>query len=55
MDEVSILHALKDLGIELMDLHARINAIEKKLEKGETVVDICTREGCCCESVKDDI
>ncbi len=55
MDEVSILHALKDLSIELMDLHARINAIEKRLEKGETVVDICTCDGCCCESVTDDI
>jgi hypothetical protein len=55
MDEVSILHALKDLGIELRDLHTRINAIEKRLEKGETVVDICTHEGCCCENVKDDI
>ena len=51
MDEVSILHALKDLGMELMDLHARICAIEKKFEKGETVVDRCTCDGCDCERV----
>lgn len=55
MDMENVLHALKDIGIELMDLHARINAIEKRLEKGETVVDICTCDGCSCESVKDDI
>lgn len=55
MELKDVLHALKDIGIELVELHARISAIEKKMKKGETVVDICTCDECCCESVKDDI
>lgn len=53
MDIDVILHALKDISIDILDLQERIIAIEKKLEKGETFVDICACEGCCCKSVKE--
>jgi uncharacterized protein with PhoU and TrkA domain len=46
MDEVTILHGLKDLAMEVTDLHDRINAIEKKLEKCKTLKHICACDEC---------
>ena len=46
MDEQAILHGLKDLVLEVTDLHARINAIEKKLEKCKTLKHICACYEC---------
>ena len=46
MDEVTILHGLKDVAMEVTDLHARINALEKKLEKCKTLKHICTCYEC---------
>jgi hypothetical protein len=49
MDEQTILHGLKDLALKVTDLHARINAIEKKLEKCKTLKHICTCHEYDCE------
>ena len=46
-DLTSILHAIRDVSVELMDLNARVEALEKRLEKGETLRDECC-EDCCC-------
>ena len=46
MDEVTILHGLKDLTMELTDLHARLTALENKLEKCETQNHICACDEC---------
>ena len=55
MDDESILYTLKDLGFDILELRARINAIEKKMEKEENTIDICTCNGAYCESVMENI
>lgn len=49
MDEEIILHALKELGMDVVDLHARINSIEAKLEKYNDLKHMCTCEESQCE------
>jgi hypothetical protein len=47
MDETSILAALKDAAIDIMDLSARVRALEKKLERSLGVIDdICDCPNC---------
>lgn len=48
MNEENILHGLKELVMDVADLHARINAIEKKLEKCRALKRICTCNECEC-------
>lgn len=45
-DLTPILHGLKDAAIEIMDLHARINAIEQKMEKVGVAGDVCVCNEC---------
>ncbi len=42
MHDIMALHGLKDLIAEITDLHARLNTIEKRLEKCDTLKHICT-------------
>jgi hypothetical protein len=47
MDEINLLHALKDAAIEINDLHARVSALEKKIEKGPEFLDeVCNCPDC---------
>ena len=54
MNTESMLHALKDIGIELLELEVRINSLEKKLEKIEKILAVFANNQCL-EGVKEGI
>lgn len=49
MDDINVLHALKDAAIEIVDLNSRVSALENKLDKIMNINDdICDCPKCEC-------